>query len=181
MFLVNVLGQGDAIDQLCAIIMPPIFVYVGLIHFFGEKLANLLLRKDSYNEKKIKIRMYGILRTTGIFLFLAFLIAYCFIYKVWHLVVFFVAILIGYVWIKSRTYSAHLEYTNRYITFYTGKRQDTFSWQEVMQITWECPNKSTSYALKIQFISGLTAELLSSDFVGLTKLKTFYDEEHYKK
>jgi len=180
MFLVNVLSGNDAINQLCAVIMPPIFLYVGLVHFFGEKLANLLLRKDSYNEKRIKVRIYGIFRVTVTCLFLAFLIVYFSLYKIWYLAIFFVVTLLGYTWIKFRTYFARLKYTNRYITFYTGKKQDTFSWEDVMEVSWEIPNKSTSYALRIRFISGLTTKLLSSDFVGLNKLKAFYDEGHYK-
>ena len=180
MFLVNGFSGDDAINRLCSVIMPPIFLYVGLVHFFGEKFANLLLHRDSYNKKRIKVRMYGVFRVTVICLFLIILIVYFSLYKVWYLVVFFVVTLLGYVWIKFKTYFARLEYTKRYVTFYTGKKQNRFTWNDVVEVSWEYPNKSTSYALKIRFISGLTTELSSSDFVGLTKLKTFYDEGHYK-
>ena len=86
----------------------------------------------------------------------------------------------GCAWIKLSTYSARLEYTYRHLIFCTGKKQDRFPWEDVMQMSWVTQRGSVAYLLKIQFRSGLTANLSSNDFVGLTKLKTFYDEGYFK-
>ena len=180
MFLVNIVDRDAVVNQLCSVIMPPIFLYVVLMHFFGEKYANTLLRKDTYNKKRIRIRLYGIVRMTGICLFLLFLIAYFALYKAWDMAVVFVIVLLGYVWIKLRTYSARLEYTHRHLIFCTGKKREEFSWKDVTRMSWTSPRGSIAYSLRIEFGFGLTADLSSSDFVGLTKLKAFFDEGFYK-
>jgi len=183
MFLANVLDRDvrDAIvSQLCSVIMPPIFLYVFLLHFIGEKLAERLLRKDCYNEKRIKVRMFAILRVTGMCLFFIFLIVYFSLYKVWDTAALFVMVLLGYTWIKLRTFFARLEYTYRYLVFCTGKKREYFHWKDVRQMSWVTVRGSVGYALEIQFYSGFTATLSSRDFVGLTKLKNFYDEGYYK-
>lgn len=180
MFLVNVLDRDAIVGQLCSVIVPPIFLYAVIMHFFSEKLAVRLLHKDSYNKKKIKVRMYGILRVTGICLFLICLIVYFAFYKAWDMVVFWAAVLSGYAWIKLSTYSAHLEYTYRYLVFCTGKKRESFPWKDVTQISWVSQRGTFAYVLKIQLSSGLTTNLSSGDFVGLVKMKTFYDEGRYK-
>lgn len=176
----SMLDRDTIVSRLCSVIVPPIFIYTILMHFFGGKLANWLLRKDSYNEKRIKVRMFGILRVTGICLLFISVIVYFAFCKSWDMVVLLLVILSGYVWIKFRTYSARLEYTYRHLVFCTGKKQERFPWEDVMQISWVTQRGAVAYLLKIQFRSGLTANLSSNDFVGLTKLKTFYDEGYFK-
>lgn len=180
MFLVNNIERDAAVNQLCSVIMPPIFLYVGLMWIFGKKYANYLLRKDTCNEKRIKVRMYGIIRVLGICLFGLILIAYFALYRTWDMVIFLTAALLGYAWIKIRTYSAHLEYTHRYLIFRTGKKREKFPWKDVTQMSWITSRGSIAYYLRIEFRSGLTADLSSSDFVGLTKLKTIYEQGYYK-
>lgn len=180
MFLVSVHERDAVVNQLCSVIVPPIFLYIGLLSFFGGKLANWLLRKDTYSEKKIRIRIYGIIKMIGIILSLLLIIVYFAFYRVWDMVIIFVVLLSGCVWIKFRTYSARLEYTYRYLIFCTGKKREMFPWKDVMQMSWRTSRGSVAYSLNIKFRSGLTAELSSNDFVGLTKLKSFYDEGHYK-
>ena len=124
--------------------------------------------------------MYGILRVTGICLVLICLIVYFAFYKAWDMVVFLVAVLSGYAWMKLSTYSAHLEYTYRYLVFCTGKKRESFPWKDVTQISWVNQRGTFAYVLKIQLKSGLTTNLSSDDFVGLTKLKAFYDKGNYK-
>ena len=180
MLVASVLSRDAIVSQLCSVIIPPILIYTIAMHFFGVKLANWLLRKDSYNQKKIKVRLYGILWVFCIGLFFISLIVYFAIYAAWDMVVLLGMVLSGYAWIKLSTYSARLEYTYRHLIFCTGKKQDIFPWEDVMQMSWVTQRGSIAYLLKIQFRSGLTANLSSNDFVGLTKLKTFYDEGYFK-
>lgn len=180
MFLANALDRDAIVSQLCAVVMPPVFLCVVLLHFFGAKLAIHLLRKDSYNERRVKVRAYGVLRMICIGIFLLFIVFYFSFYKVWDIAMLFVVVLSGYTWIKLRTFSARLDYTYRHVIFCTGKRQETFLWKDVTQMSWETPRGAIAFSLKIQFSSGLTASLSSNDFVGLTKLKTFYDKGRYK-
>lgn len=180
MFLASVADRDAVVNQLCSVIVPPVLLYMVLMHFFGAKYANYLLNKDTYTEKRIKVRRFAVLRIVGICSALFSLIAYFSMYKAWDMVIFFAALLLGYTWIKFRTYSAHLEYTYRYLIFRTGKKREVFPWKEVAQVSWRTSRGSIAYSLQIQFHSGLKAYLSSSDFVGLTKLKAFFDEKHYK-
>ena len=180
MLLEYVFDRDAVINQLCSVIVPPIFLHVGLMHFWGPKFATYLLRKDTFSEKKIKVRPYGKLRAIGFSLCLICLIVYFALYHVWDMSILFSVVLIGYSWIKFRTFFARLEYTHRYITFFTGKKQERFLWKDVTQISWQTTRGSVVYLLKIRFSSGLSAELSSNDFIGLTKLKAFYDAGRYK-
>lgn len=180
MILANIIERDAVVNQLCSVIIPPIFLWAGLMWIFGEKYANYLLKKDTYKEKRIKVRMYGILRVIGICLLLLSLITYFAIYKAWDMVIVFAFVLSGYAYIKIRTDTARLEYTYRHIIFCTGKKRESFPWTEVTRIAWTQSRGAAAYYLTIEFRSGLTANLSSSDFVGLTKLKKFYDEGFYK-
>lgn len=180
MFLVNALDRDAIVNQLCGVIVPPIFAYVIIMQFLGEKYANRLLRNDRYKEKRIKVRLYGIIRVIGICLFCISLMIYFAIYKAWDMVAVIAIVFSVYAWMKLRTYSARLEYTYRHIVFCTGKKREVFPWEDVMDISWVGNRGQIAYSLKIQFRSGLTANFSSGDFVGLTGLKTFYDEGRYK-
>ena len=172
--------RDDVVSKLCSVIVPPIFLYTFFMCFFGVKYANWLIRKDNYKEKRIKVRRFAIIRMIGIDLAVLSLIGYFAFYKLWDMVGFLTAFFLGHAWIKLRTYSARLEYTYRYIIFRTGKKQEKFPWGDVMEMSWVGTRGSIACLLKIRFRTGLTAELSSNDFVGLTALKTFYDEGHFK-
>jgi len=180
MFLVNSVNRNIAMDQLLAILEPLLFLWVGLLWLMGSKIANRLLYTDVYNEKQIKIRPYGLAKTIVTGTFFLFLVICFGFYRVWDMVMLFAAVLLGYLWIKFRTYSAHLEYTYRHLVFRTGKKQESFSWDEVSQISWMSTKVSIAYLLEIKFSSGMIAHLSSNDFVGLTKLKAFFDEKYFK-
>ena len=48
--------------QLCSVIIPPIFLYVGLINLFSRQYVDLLFRKDTYSKNRVKVRLYAIIR-----------------------------------------------------------------------------------------------------------------------
>ena len=113
-------------------------------------------------------------------LFFIMLLVYFFCYRIWDLFAFILVILLGYAWIKFRIYSSRLEYTYRYLVFSTGKKREIFPWKDVVEMSWRTPRGSIMYSLRIRFRSGQTANISSNDFVGLVKLKTFFDENFYK-
>lgn len=175
------LPDRDAvINQLCSVVVPFLFLNVGLLSLFGGKIASQLLKQDSHSEKNIKPRKYGLVKMIGMILFFIMLLVYFFCYRIWDLFAFILMILLGYAWIKFRIYSSRLEYTYRYLVFSTGKKREIFPWKDVVEMSWRTPRGSIMYSLKIRFRSGQTANISSNDFVGLVKLKTFFDENFYK-
>ena len=180
MLLVTSVNHDMAINQLFAVLTPLIFLSAGILWLIGPKIADRLLYTDVYNEKRIKIRPYGLARMIATDTLFLFLVIYFGFYKDWGMAILFVAVLLGYSWIKFRTYSARLEYTYRYLVFITGKKRDTFTWKDVEQISLISVKGSIPYALEIKLSNGMTASLSSGDFVGLTKLKAFFDEKRFK-
>jgi hypothetical protein len=45
------INRDAVVNQLCAVVVPILFICVGLLFIWGERLANQLLRKDTYDQK----------------------------------------------------------------------------------------------------------------------------------
>lgn len=164
--------------ELGLAIFSPLLIYIGISTIWGDKVAGQLLSKDRYNQKKIKLRPYGIAKFICTILYALFLILFFSILKKWVLSTACTFALGGYIWIKSRVYSAKLSYTKRHLIFITGQKQEVFPWSEVSQVSWASYPREVAFTLEIRFYSGLVARLPSTDFVGLTKLKSFYDQNY---
>lgn len=178
--LVLDLDRDSVVNQLCAIIVPPLLIYIGLLCVLGEKIANQLLHRDTYRSKEIKIRMYAFFRTSVIGLLMILAIAYFSIYRIWDMVVLFAFALLGYVWIKVNTYCIHLVYTYRYLRFTTFKKTLVIPFADISKICWETRRGAIAYTLIVYYNSGSKIYLSSSDFIGLKELKSFYDSGKYK-
>ena len=175
------IDRDTVVNQLCTVVVPPLFAYIGLLCIMGDKIANQLLRRDTYGNKAIKIRMYGIVRTGIVGFLLLFIVAYFLIYRVWEMAFFFAFALLGYAWVKGYTYCVHLDYTYRYIRFRSFKKTLLIPFENVSKMCWETHRGQIASTLVIYFNHDAKICLSSSDFVGLTKLKTFYDSEKFKK
>ena len=172
--------RNGVVNQLCSIVVPLLLIYIGILCFWGNKLAAELLRKDTYPHKCIKIRTYGIIQNCIVALFLLFLVGYFALSKVWELTVFFVFALLGFGWIKMNTYNVSLTYTYRYLTVRTPRNRLIIPWTDVSKITWETPRGYVAYVLTIYYGSDSRILLSSSEFVGLVQLKCFFDAKRWK-
>ena len=74
------INRDAVVNQLCAVVVPILFICVGLLFIWGERLANQLLRKDTYDQKRIQIRAYGIVRTSITALLMIFAVVYIFLF-----------------------------------------------------------------------------------------------------
>ena len=181
--LVQNIDRDTVVNQLCAVIIPPLFAYVGLfsIFGFGEKIADQLLKRDTHANKGIKPRIYGLVWTGIISALMLLLVIYFSLYRVWDMAFIFVFALLGYAWVKVNTYCVHLDYTYRYIRFRSFKKTLLIPFENVSKMCWETHRGQIASTLVIYFNHDAKICLSSSDFVGLTKLKTFYDSEKFKK
>ena len=109
------INRDAVVNQLCAVVVPILFICVGLLFIWGERLANQLLRKDTYDQKRIQIRAYGIVRTSITALLMIFALVYFLCYGIWDMAIIFAFALLGYAWIKVSTYCVRLDYTYRHI------------------------------------------------------------------
>lgn len=170
--------RDTVVNRLCSVVVPPLFVYIGLLCILGSRLANQLLNRDTYCENQIKVRTYGIVQTCFIVGFMAVAIGYFSLYKTWDMAVFFAVALLGYSWIKYKTYSVHLEYTHRHIRFCSRRKTLLIPFENVTKMCWETRRGSIAYVLAIYCNSGATLRLSSSDFIGLKHLKSTYDSRN---
>jgi len=175
------IDRDTVVNQLCTVVVPPLFAYIGLLCIMGDKIANQLLRRDTYGNKAIKIRMYGIVRTGIVGFLLLFIVAYFLIYRVWEMAFFFAFALLGYAWVKGYTYCVHLDYTYRHIRFCTPRKTLLIPFESVSKMCWETRRGAIAYTLVIYYNVNAKIYLSSSSFVGLTKLKSTYDTRKYKK
>lgn len=178
---VPLLDRDAVVNQLCVILVPPLLAYIGFLCIIGEKLANQLLIRDIYEKKEIKIRAYGIIRTCIVGLLFVFAIVYFSIYTIWEISFFFIIALLAYGWIKVNTYCTRLTYTHRYIHLRTFKKTLLIPFENVAQMSWQTHRGAIAYTLVICSDLGSEIHLSSSDFIGLAKLKSFYDSGKYKK
>ena len=175
------LDRDAVVNQLCSVVVPPLFAYIGLLCIIGERLANQLLCRDTYKKKKIKIRTYGLVRTCFTVFLMALALVYFLLYRTWEIAFFFAFALLGYVWIKVNTYCVHLEYTYRYIHMRTSRKTLLIPFENVTKMSWETHRGAIAYTLVIYYNSDAEIRLSSSDFIGLTKLKSIYDSGKYRK
>ena len=178
---VPLLDRDAAVNQLCAILVPPLLAYIGLLCIIGGKLANQLLSRDTYEKKEVKIRAYGVIRTCIVGLLLVLAIVYFSIYRIWEISFFFIVALLGYGWIKVNTYCTRLIYTHRYIHLRTFRKTLLIPFDNVSQMSWQTPRGAIAYTLVIYSDCGSEIHLSSGDFIGLAKLKSFYDSRKCKK
>lgn len=179
--LVQNIDRDTVVNQLCAVIIPPLFAYVGLLCIIGEKIADQLLKRDSYANRGIKHRIYGLVWTGIISALMLLLVIYFSLYRVWDMAFIFVFALLGYAWIKVNTYCVHLDYTYRYIRFRSFKKTLLIPFESVSKMCWEIHRGQITYTLVIYYNCNAKIQLSSSDFVGLMNLKAFYDSEKFKK
>lgn len=172
--------RDAVVNRLCSVLVPLLFAYVVLLCIIGGKLANQLLKRDTYDKKHIKLRPYGIVQTCIVEGLVAFIIGYFSWNKTWDMVVIFAVIMAGYSWIKLGTYSVRLEYTNSRMKLYYHKEKLVIPFENVSQMCWETHRGSITYKLTIYCYSGEKVIIPSGDFIGLNKLKAAFDSRNQK-
>lgn len=173
--------RDAVVNQLCAFVVPIILVYVGALFIWSERLANQLISRDTYDQKRIQIRAYGIVRTSIAALLMTFAVVYFMCYGVWDMVFFFAFALLGYAWIKVNTYCVRLDYTYRRIQFRAHRTSLQIPFTDITKMCWETHRGQIAYTLVIYVRSGAKIQLSSADFIGLAKLKSIYDLGMYKR
>lgn len=169
------INRDAVVNQLCAVVVPILFICVGLLFIWGERLANQLLRKDTYDQKRIQIRAYGIVRTSITALLMIFAVVYFLCYGIWDMAIIFAFALLGYAWIKVSTYCVRLDYTYRHIRIRSHRTSLQIPFTDITKMCWETHRGQIAYTLVIYLRSGAKIQLSSADFIGLAKLKSIYD------
>ena len=176
-FLAEVMSlHNELASRFFAVVGPLLFLYAGIFQFLGERIACQLLKKDTYCEKKIRIRPYFIFQL----LIVVGLFGYGITLFAWYggiaqTIVCLIA-LTGYLWMFVwEPYAVQIRYTKRTIFYRKRGKETTIRMSDVSKMEWERIARTFDYVLVIYLCNGRTIVLHSSYYVGLNKLKKSFD------
>ena len=167
--------------QLCSVIIPPIFLYVGLINLFSRQYADLLFRKDTYSKNRVKVRLYAIIRRCIFWSIYMFAAVYFAIYGYWPITAILGIVVVAYGWRTLHVFLTRIEYTHRSVKIRHMKTTQVISYRNIKKISWEESRGVPVYVLVINCYDGTKINLSSDDYVGLVRLKEMYDSGKYRK
>ena len=174
-----ILSQSLAMNRLFSIVGPLLFLSAGLHWLFGNKVQEVLNRRDSqYKEKKISIRPYGIFKIIKSSLLYIFCISYFFIYELYIEAILVLIIYLGYIFVKIDTVlTIKIRYTNRYLIYKKWGHEHKIALCNIYDMHWYNPRNGLGYILCFYFPGVLRVDISTADFMGLQNLKKAYDEE----
>lgn len=177
-FLTNTyrIYRDTVVSRACSVIVPPFFLVVILLGLFGHRIDWWLHRSDTYKDKQIKIRTYGIITSCMVSFIWLSLTVYFAVFRIVELSIMFGMVFIVHLSIKISIFRTRLHYTNRYVHFKTGRRTMRISMKEISQMKWECSRNDSAGSLVLYF-RGMSLRLPVTMFVGLNHLKETYESK----
>lgn len=177
MTLLPILSSSIAMNRLFSIIGPLLFLSAGLQWLLGDKVQEVLNRKDNQHFKKsIKIRPYGIFRIIRTSLLFIFCISFFIIYRLYVEAIFCLIIYLGYIYIKVDTmFSIKIRYTKRYLIYSKWGCEHKIALRNIYDMHWDNPKNGLGYILVFCFPGVWRVDISTADFLGLQKLKIAYD------
>lgn len=176
-FLAEVMSlHNELANRFFMVVGPLLFLYAGIFQFLGERIARQLLKKDTYCEKKIKIRPYFVFQTlivVGVFCYGIILFAW---YSGIAQIIVCLAVFTGYLWMFVwEPCAMQIRYTKKTIFYRERGRETTVQMSDISRMAWERIARAFDYTLVIYLRNGRKLVLHSAYYVGLNELKKVYD------
>jgi hypothetical protein len=165
-------------NRVFSVLGPLLFLYAGVYHFFGEKIAQLLLKRDQFLDHRICIRPYFVLRSIIIVGVFCWSIAQALWIRGTAQLIICIILLMGYSGIFIYEPCAiNIQYTSEHILIRRWRTEYKISMCNISRMSWERVSRSFDYALVIYTDSGRKIVLHSAYYVGLNRLRAIYDAQ----
>ena len=169
-------------NRFFSVVGPLLFLIAGLQWIIGGKIQKALLqRADDYQEKRIRIRPYGLVRISCIALSLIITICYFAINACYIDAMFYVCILTAYTLFKLETvFSKKYHFTKKYLTYCSWGKKHKVALRDIYYMRWDAPRSGMGYLLVFSFPGVSYAQLSTAEFYGVKQLKEAYDQQKRK-